>query len=421
VPTTDSARNLVSDLVATLAQELLDQLDELATEVTETIHTELPILPGDEEFRGGTFESGVRIIDQILRGLRDGGDMSGIEPPSVSLDYAGEYVHRGVELQVLLAVVRIGYRVLAKRWSQRLRDCDAPAEAIAEAMASSLLDIFTYVDTISAGLAAAYGDERERWSRSLEATQMDLARAILAGQSVDRTSVEPRLNHRLDGEQRGFLVWADGEHAPGLRVELHAAAQELTRHVGAARSLLLPLGAKTLAGWIGTLADDRPWRELGVTSALGVGSHDIRTALGGVGSGTDGFRETHEQAELARYVARLSAAPPGSVTRYEDVAVIALATGDLAKASSFVRYTLGPLAAEDPSTRRVADTLRVYLEEGRNRARTARRLGVHPNTVAYRLGRARELLDREPSERSSALELALTIAPLVTRDAPDGA
>lgn len=39
------------------------------------------------------------------------------------------------------------------------------------------------------------------------------------------------------------------------------------------------------------------------------------------------------------------------------------------------------------------NTLRVYLSEGRNNVRTAERMGVHRNTIDYRLGRLRELFD----------------------------
>ena len=89
--------------------------------------------------------------------------------------------------------------MFARTWSERMRTSGAPPEVIAEAISTSLLDLFTYVDTISGGLSAAYLEERERWSRSLEATRMDLARAILDGSVIDEAGTERRLNHRLDG------------------------------------------------------------------------------------------------------------------------------------------------------------------------------------------------------------------------------
>ena len=39
-------------------------------------------------------------------------------------------------------------------------------------------------------------------------------------------------------------------------------------------------------------------------------------------------------------------------------------------------------------------TLETYLNLGRRRGHTAKRLGIHPNTLDYRLGRVEELLER---------------------------
>ena len=55
---------------------------------------------------------------------------------------------------------------------------------------------------------------------------------------------------------------------------------------------------------------------------------------------------------------------------------------------------LGPLAADDETTYRVAMTLAAYLQENRSPARAARRLTVHPNTVTYRVNQAESILGR---------------------------
>lgn len=403
-------------LVAKVAQELLDDSDVLAAGLADRIHRETPDLPGDEEFRQGTLEAGLRNVGQLTLRLRDGGDLSHFEPPAVAISYAQEYVHRGLELPVLLGIIRIGYAVFAREWSQRLRDSGAPAEVVAEAMGTSLLDIFTYIDAISGALSAAYVDERERWSRSLDATRMDLAQTILDGGAVEPASTERRLNHRLDGPQRAFLVWSDAEHTSGLRAALQTVAQQVAEAAGASHALLLPLGTKVLAGWIGGDAEEARWRALSATSLAPPETIAVNVAMGTTRQGVDGFRVSHEQAQLARRIARLRGSHPGAVTHYADVALPALATADLAQARAFVAHSLGMLAAPDAATRRIATTARIYLEEGRNRARTARRLGVHANTVAYRLARAEELLGHPLHEHAAAVEVALTIAPMVSDD-----
>jgi DNA-binding PucR family transcriptional regulator len=91
----------------------------------------------------------------------------------------------------------------------------------------------------------------------------------------------------------------------------------------------------------------------------------------------------------------------------------ALVAGDLERARRFVRAELGALAAGDDETTRLRATLKVYLEESGSRVATARRLGVHPNTVANRVQSCREVLARDLTERRVQLEVALALAQLL--------
>lgn len=72
---------------------------------------------------------------------------------------------------------------------------------------------------------------------------------------------------------------------------------------------------------------------------------------------------------------------------------------------------LGPLAADDEATYRVATTLSVYLQENRSRLRTAQRLTVHPNTVSYRVDQAEKILGRSIDTDSLDLAVALVLLP----------
>ncbi len=62
----------------------------------------------------------------------------------------------------------------------------------------------------------------------------------------------------------------------------------------------------------------------------------------------------------------------------------------------------------------------LYLEENGSRVATAKRIGVHPNTVANRIRACREILGREVGQEQVpllvALNLAATLGPAVLRD-----
>jgi len=130
----------------------------------------------------------------------------------------------------------------------------------------------------------------------------------------------------------------------------------------------------------------------------------------------EGFTRSYREAMHARRIAELTRRRPGSVFAYEDVALVALASSDLEHARDFVLRQLGPLMADDDATVRVAATLRVYLEEGSRPRRAAERLGVHPNTIAYRIQAAEEMLGYPIESRVAELLVALRLAPVVRDD-----
>lgn len=56
-------------------------------------------------------------------------------------------------------------------------------------------------------------------------------------------------------------------------------------------------------------------------------------------------------------------------------------------------------------------TLETYLNLGRRRGHTAKRLGIHPNTLDYRLGRVEELLGARLADADwvNRLDIALRL------------
>lgn len=145
----------------------------------------------------------------------------------------------------------------------------------------------------------------------------------------------------------------------------------------------------------------------------------VRVATGRPGSGVEGFRTSHEEARRARRVARLLHGS-AAMTRYEDVAVADLLTRDPDVARDVVRGALGPLAVDDDSSRRLLATLRTFLQEGQSFSRAARRLGIHENTVAYRVKRVLELTGQDDAG-SLVLRAAVELVPLMHGDGDDGA
>jgi DNA-binding PucR family transcriptional regulator len=136
----------------------------------------------------------------------------------------------------------------------------------------------------------------------------------------------------------------------------------------------------------------------------------VLVALGRPASGLDGFRRSHQDAVEALRVAQLAGRAGGTVTRYDEVELAALCSANVEACREFVAAELGDLAADTEDARRLRETLEAFFDSSSNFRSTAARLGLHHNTVRYRLSQAEKLLGRSAGERRLQLELALHIA-----------
>jgi DNA-binding PucR family transcriptional regulator len=88
----------------------------------------------------------------------------------------------------------------------------------------------------------------------------------------------------------------------------------------------------------------------------------------------------------------------------------ALVTVDPAESVRFALAQLGELAKDDDGMARLRATLRVYYDEHLSPARAARRLGIHQNTVVYRVKRVEEILGHSVEQGRLELEVALRLS-----------
>jgi len=380
-------------------------LDALAGAMTDAAMDEMPELAG-EEVRGAlaaSVESNVRLVADMLR---TGMDPAEAMPPPAAVEYARELVRRGMSIDLLLRAYFVGHAAFLRTWIDRVDDevADASERALAIEQASTWT--FAYVQALTRGIVDRYTGERERWVRSAVAVKAEIVRALLAGERVDVESASARLRYALDREHLAFLVWAQDGGDPAAALDpavLERVASELAGALGSGTPLLIAHGTNMVAGWAGSRGG------FGGVPARLPATAGACVAFGSPGTGVAGFRASHRQALHARRVALLRGSPAGSVAEYRDEALAALASSDVEHAREFVAAELGPLAGRDESARRLAETLRVYLEENASPRRAAHRLGVHENTIANRVRAAEELLGGPAEERTTELLVALRL------------
>jgi hypothetical protein len=384
------ARRPWEGLEPSVAGVLRPQLDGLADEIIDTI---VLAVPGYTRPLEGDFERGLR--QGVHEALRHFVEL--IEDPvagrtqdrSVYRGLGRGELRQGRSLDALQSAYRIGARIAWRRWAE------AGSRAGLDAASLQLLaeSIFVYIDELSAESIEGYAEaqaeragERERRYRRLfaaliaEPPDEEAVRgaAAAAGWSVPQTLAAIAVRGTGGAQVAGAL----GEDAIAVRD-----------------------GELTLVIWADPL---RP----GARGLL-AGALRREAAVGPAVS----WREAARSLRLARTLLALGApdrAVEGPRWASDHLAQLALDDPDglLAELRSM---RLRPFEALGEGARaRLELTLLEWLKQQGNRAATARALGVHEQTVRYRMNQLRELLGDalDQPEARFELELSLRAAPV---------
>jgi hypothetical protein len=379
------ARRPWEGLEASVADVLRPQLDGLADEIIDTI---VLTVPGYTRPLEGGFERGLR--QGVHEALRHFAEL--IEDPvagrtqdrSVYRGLGRGELRQGRSLDALQSAYRIGARIAWRRWAEAGSRAGLSAESL-QLLAES---IFVYIDELSAesidGYAEAQAEragERERRDRrlfaALIAEQPDeeavRGAAAAAGWSVPRTLAAIAVRGAGGAQVAGAL----GEDAIAVRD-----------------------GELTLAIWGDPL---RPGGRALLARAL-----RREAAVGPVVS----WREAARSLRLARTLLALGSRHRGSdgpSWAGDHLAELALNDPDGVLAE-LRAIRLRPFEALSETARaRLESTLLAWLKQQGNRAATARSLGVHEQTVRYRMNQLRELLGDELDDPQARFELELSL------------
>lgn len=402
-----------------IADEITPRLNDVSSVMARAIHDASTTLT--EDLIPGTQAMCLANISLVVAMMRDGASPEGVQPPAEALRYSRELVHRGLPVEALLGAYRVGHGAFWRVWLEHLRQGIENREVLAEAVAYCSAWTFGYVDAVSGPLATAFSEEKERWARSAAAQRADEIKAILEGRTIDEHLTSRRLRYELARRHLAYVVWVeDMSETESAEVALEELASTVGRALGCPSPLVVGTGRGAASGWASVPPGDIDPLELTKTLAAALAKASARVAFGESGPGIEGFRRSHEEALTAQRVATLAQRATGARTRFEDVALTALLTSDLAEARRFVLRELGPLAADTDAMRRLVATLRVYLEEGGSFVRAARRLSVHENTVTYRVKRAADLLGRPVDECVLRMHVALMLCEVLRRAEEQG-
>ena len=386
--------------VRAVATALLPELPAIGEGTAAHILARMPQFAhaGAEDLVLGSCQSNsAALLDALIRGV----PLDATGPSVEVVESTRAFVQRGLSLATVVRAYRLGIAYWCERWAQGVaRHAPEPAAAVAVVSAGTAF-LLGWLEPLLDRLADEMRDEAERLARDGALARAEEVRRVLADPAYDPAAAGLRLGYDLGARHVG-LVLRRHDGAPADGTALDAAAQGIAAALTTARPLVVRVDVATAWCWValqdpGAVEVPPPARP--VVAALG------RPAVG-----VDGFRRTHQEAQEAMRVAALAGRGPGTITRFEQVELAAVCSADPRSCRAFVAEQLGPLAADDDATRRIRATLETFFATGSNFRATAKRLGVHHNTVRYRLARAERLLGRPAGEGRLALEMALHLA-----------
>jgi DNA-binding PucR family transcriptional regulator len=384
---------VTAEIIRDTATALEATIDTLVDDVSRAIAIEVPDVLDDGSYRASNRAN----LSLKLAVLRRGDALTVPDAPHDALLYARDLARRGADLSVLLRAYDLGHKHFWSEWTRQCAARTSDPAVLNELYDVSARFLFAYFDAVPAAVTSAYRDELSHRTDTSDARRAEAVCGLIGGLLGDVRPIERELDYPLVVARHVALICDDA--SPTARGGLNRAAR-----AAGARSLVVHGEAHALWGWF-AVADDDHLAALEAALADAGALRGATLAVGDVATGVDGFCDSHREAQLALRHGR----GEQRLVRYRDLGAASLLASDPRRARRFADRELGAMAAPDEATGRIRATVRVYLQENGNQASTARRLGVHVNTIAYRLRRAEELLGRSVTDRRFDLEAALLL------------
>lgn len=386
-------RRLVPDLLDhTRLETIVDYTDEHILRDVPEIDTKV--------LRANLHASSAALGRTMLPGL-----ITGITPnelPDEAHVLAESLSYAGLDLRILLRIYRSGQQAMIRALSDQIKRSALEPVVAGELVMHSAACVADWAGTSIETLSGVFAAPRDTDPAGSFARRRVTVRAIVAGAPIDPVVAQHRLGYVLDDSHLAFVLWLDDD-APGTIADLERTAQRLAAHLDARGCFTLACGTRVLWAWA------RTSRHATVEVSRIAAEGPVRAAFGLAAPGIAGFRRSHLEALAAQRMLRV-AARPGHIVLYDSIELEYLVGQNTEAMRTFVERELDGLLGGDPAAVRLRETLSCYLESMCSIESTSRELGVHRNTVRYRLEQIEQLLGHPLDSRRLELEVALRCA-----------
>ena len=395
-PMARSSEKLILATVRRIATALVPELPSIGDGTLSHILAAMPEIP-----QGGMIDlaraSCHANSKAILHALINSVPFEQIAPPAEVVQSTRAMVQHNFSYDAIMRAYRVGLIYWCKRWSDAVEQHCRDTSTAVSVVSYGTTFLIGWLDLITHRLSAEYRDEAERVAREGSLAWAAFVRRILTEDDVNMRDAGLRLSYNLAGHHVALVLH---RHQSGDQTPLDSTAHEIAGSLSQAKPLLVRPDIDTVWCWIPAQVG-REARPPQAAVLVGQG----RPAVGIIG-----FRRSHREACDAIRVARLAGYPAGTVTHFGHVELAALCGSDPAYCRAFIADKLGPLADETIEARRLRATLKGFFDANSNLRAAGACLGLHHNTIRYRLDRAETLLGRPLKQNRLHLELALHLA-----------
>ncbi|MEV6316186.1 helix-turn-helix domain-containing protein [Streptomyces sp. NPDC051776] len=366
-----------------------DGLPALAQDILHEIRREFPGLPVvlDESGEPIALIGIRRALEHFVEHLTGGTDGPSIHP-EVFQDFGRGEVLQGRSLDSLQAIYRLGVRLAWRRLAEIGQKVEIPTPAMYE-----LVEVgFEYLDGLVAQSVRGYAEAVARQAGERLRLQRKLMELLLTDHREDPADAlaerAARIGWQLPSQVAVAVLLRPAREAVApavghdvlLDMESEQPRMVVPEPDAAGRSELL---RRATAGWSGAIGPPVPLAEA---------AKSLHWAETAVRLMERGLLPSGQVMHCTEHTEALVLLPPEELV--EDLA----------------RRRLAPLTACGPAHgRRLAKTLLAWLETRGGAPEVAARLGVHPQTVRYRLRQIRELWGSDVDDPDRRFELELVL------------
>ncbi|GGA66421.1 hypothetical protein GCM10011490_16350 [Pseudoclavibacter endophyticus] len=316
-------------------------------------------------------------------------------------------VRHGIALEVLMNRVWTVHSVAKETLTESVRAEVSPEELI-DVLAAINEAAFDFANVFVRLVAASYEEEQRAWRRRRSGEQREIVERVIAGHEPPE-ACDATLPVLWGGLHLCGVAWLDETgHSEYIERELADFGARAAGLLDAVGVFVHESQGLTHFWWNFDAA--APWPDAGSLEHL-ERPPGVRLAVGSAGRGVDGFRESYHAAEQTATLRHWPT--PYDVVIADDVAHLTMLLADPDAAWRFVRRELRALAGAETRIAEIRETVRLYLSGGNSRIAVAKALHLAPNTIAYRVGQAGELLGRSVGDRPTQVLLALQLVDLV--------